>query len=49
MDTISKQYQHDQHDQDDSGRPYAAGRAQYGTGSTQYQDGYDGGGAPWES
>ncbi|MER5409895.1 MULTISPECIES: hypothetical protein [Streptomyces] len=47
MDTISKQYQHDQ---DDSGRPYdAAGRAQYGTGSTQYQDGYEGGGAPWES
>ncbi|WP_405881055.1 hypothetical protein OG762_22140 [Streptomyces sp. NBC_01136] len=47
MDTISKQYQQNQ---DDSGGPYdAAGRTQYDVHSRQYQDGYEGGGAPWES
>ncbi|MCX5091505.1 MULTISPECIES: hypothetical protein [Streptomyces] len=47
MDTISKQYQQDQ---DDHGRPYdTAGRTQYDVDSRQNQDGYEGGGAPWES
>ncbi|MCX5350552.1 MULTISPECIES: hypothetical protein [Streptomyces] len=47
MDTISKQYQQDQ---DDYGRPCdTAGRTQHDMDSRQNQDGYEGGGAPWES
>lgn len=47
VDTISKQYQQDQ---DDCGRPYdTAGRTQHDMDSRQNQDGYEGGGAPWES
>ncbi|WP_257004862.1 MULTISPECIES: hypothetical protein [Streptomyces] len=44
MDTISKQYQ------DDSDRQYRDSvRRQDEEGSKLYQDGYEGGGAPWES
>ncbi|MFE5367527.1 hypothetical protein [Streptomyces mirabilis] len=47
MDTISKQYQQDQ---DDYGRPCdTAGCTRHDMDSRQNQDGYEGGGAPWES
>ncbi|MFF4350411.1 hypothetical protein [Streptomyces sp. NPDC001530] len=48
MDTISKQYQDNSSTQyeDDSGTQYAYG-SKYD--SKLYQDGYEGGGAPWES
>ncbi|MFD3927253.1 hypothetical protein [Streptomyces sp. NPDC058614] len=47
MDTISKQYQHDQrHEQ----HPQHEQDPQHQDDDSKlYQDGYEGGGAPWES
>ncbi|WP_369247817.1 hypothetical protein [Streptomyces sp. R41] len=44
MDTISKQYQQDPHDQRGRHDPQ-----EQEDNSKLYQDGYEGGGAPWES
>ncbi|WP_257217332.1 MULTISPECIES: hypothetical protein [Streptomyces] len=44
MDTISKQYQQDEQDQ--QSQQDQQGQQDH---SKLYQDGYEGGGAPWES
>ncbi|MFE9766858.1 hypothetical protein ACFYPC_20450 [Streptomyces sp. NPDC005808] len=49
MDTISKQYEQDPHDEQDQRHEHDRQHEHHNTSDNLHQDGYEGGGAPWES